>query len=116
MLLKIYTCQNTIKVIDKIDDVEIHQGEYKIDNFEQLYDAEAYGPGLIRGTSRFPETIESYDWDTTDPKMTPACETTICNLVKYVDYLRNGEWRRVAIQQYAYLCNDEGKTVAKIGA
>lgn len=115
MLLKIFTCQNSIKIIDKIDDAEIHQGEYKVDNYAQLYDSIQYGPGVNRITGTNPPT-ESFDYDMNLPYMEASDLKTSSNVVKYVDYLKNNEWRRVAIQQYAYLCNDDGKTIAKVGA
>lgn len=115
MLLKIYTCQNSIKLIDGIEDAEIHLGEYRVENYSQLYDAIGNGPGMFRGTSHTPETVESYDWDINTPITDAALTPLNGNLVKYVDYQKAGTWRRVAIQQYAYLCNDDGKTIAKIG-
>ena len=117
MLLKIYTSQNTIKVIDRIQNVEIHEGEWRPDNYSQLYDAVNFGPGVLRANAVTP-AVESFDWEPWGKNETPspAQDVLIGNLVKFVDYERDNEWGRVAIQQYAYLCNDEGRTIQKIGA
>jgi hypothetical protein len=94
--------------------VEAHQGEYRVENYAELYDAISHGPGVLRATRQTPE-VESFDWDMNAP-MTEARTTSLSGtIIKFVDYLKNGVWKRVAIQQYAYLCNDDGKTIAKIG-
>jgi len=125
MLLKIYTSLNTIKVIDKIDDVEIHAESRPVTTWVEMYNLTE---PPIRHSSQTPQ-VENYDWkQTLCTELTYVADLPI-NIapddspvkgyavdIKLVDYLRNGEWKRVAIQQYAYLCNDDGKTIAKVGA
>ncbi len=117
MLIKIYTNQNSVKIIDGITNAEIHQGEYRFETYAQLYDAISNGPGVLRANGRTPE-VQSFD-SCLSGNVTPA-ETPDSQLaakaVKFVDYEKAGEWKRVAVQQYAYLCNDEGRTIQKIGA
>lgn len=124
MLLKIFTSQNTIKIIEGIQDVEIYGGCFPVNTWQEMYDLDI---PPIRGTYE-PPTIENFDWKphrATEPmqpgtdyiqpimdKESPAKAYPV-NL-KIVDYQKNGEWKRVAIHQYAYLCNDDGKTISKI--
>lgn len=116
MLLKIYTCQNSVKIIPDITDIEVHQWEYRFESYSQLYDAISFGPGMIRATNCTP-SVECFDYDVNEsntPSTTPNAALA-GKVVRFIDYERNNIWRRVAIQNYAYLCNDVGKTIEKIG-
>jgi len=125
MLLKIYTSSNTVKIIDKLDDVEVHTGSRSVKTWAEMYDLTT---PPIRGTFDTPK-VDNYDWvqgcrnervasanDFIHPALqdVESAAAAYPVQIKLVDYLRAGEWKRVAIQQYAYLCNDDGKTIQKI--
>ena len=117
MLLKIFTNQNSIKIIDKIEDAEIHGSHWRFENRNQLKDCVSYGPGAFNSTGMIPIQIDCYDKTSfaTPHGETGAGEDILTtSQVKLVDYLRNSQWHRVAIVQYAYLCNDDGKSISKI--
>lgn len=120
MLLKIYTNQNSIKLIPEIEDAEIHNGEWRFESRKQLQDCITYGPGVFNATGTTPPEMECYDKSCfTSPGGDCAQDDDLFlkqSVVKLVDYKRAGQWHRVAVVQYAYLCNDDGKTIAKIGA
>ena len=120
MLLKIYTSLGTIKIIEKIEDVEIHVGEKEVLTWSDMY---RLTTPPIRYARFFATVVENYDWEPKEPGCADSGdvpigtgpEGQIKTPVKLVDYQRAGDWHRVAILQHAYLCNDEGKTISKIG-
>lgn len=117
MLLKIFTNQNSIKIIDKIEDVEIHGSHWRFSNRQQLQDCITYGPGEFNATGMTPMEVQCYDktcFVTPEGNTGSTNDILETSATKLVDYLRSGEWHRVAIIQYAYLCNDDGKTISKI--
>ena len=117
MLLKIFTNQNSIKIIDKIEDAEIRGGQWRFDDRNQLKDCITYGPGVFTETGYTPNETICYDatcYATPTGENGQSEDVISSSVVKLVDYKKAGQWHRVAICQYAYLCNDDGKTISKI--
>ena len=117
MLLKIYTSQNSIKIISDIEDAEIRGGEWRFEDRKQLQDCITYGPGVFTETGLTPQETVCYDatcFSMPDGGYAQGQDILATSVAKLVDYKKAGQWHRVAILQYAYLCNDDGKTIAKI--
>lgn len=110
MLLKIITNRNTTKVITGIEDAEIHNHAYAHIGTDSLVKGTENYP-LPHGQNNFITEPEWYD-DFPQAQGGPNVSEYVGHVV---DYLKGGFWHRVVINQIAYLCNDEGKTIAKIG-
>lgn len=112
MLLKIMTTYNSEVVIDAITNAEIHRARFFFHSDSELHDTLTKGPGVIRACGLSPSEIVTFD-EPIDGRKTGQSEGVGFS---FVDYERAGRWHRVAIECFAYLCNDDGKTISKIGA
>lgn len=125
MLLKIITNTST-KIITDIKDVEVLTGEFTALTWADVYDFSRIGAPPIRHNSE--SVVENYDWKPhcaeepissinsfINPSICDSPAEAYPSCVKYIDILKDGAWKRIAILNYAYLCNDEGKTIQKIG-
>lgn len=114
MLLKIITNRNTIKIIDGIEDCEILgpsmglSGPTQVTCHEGMLKA-GHHP---RHNCASIEAIETYD--SFGGSSAGGTESSESYTPKFVDYKKNGKLHRLAVADYAYLCNDDGKTIAKI--
>jgi len=121
MLLKIYTDKNSLVVIENIQDIEIHNSTYLATSRQQIVDCglsigdyetgkwEPFGPAIWIGFNQ-----ADYYGTATPPNTAVNCPNTIP--VKYIDYKKNDELKRLAIDfgGVTYLCNDHGKTIERI--
>ena len=122
MLLKIVTNCHKTKIITGIQDAEVWDKIFSNDPMFTLSDIMEYASNLGKLDKnlppRFPDgTPVSYGVATYDefPPCTIGEDSALIYEVRVVDYLKDGQWHRVAIADHAYLCNDEGRTIQKIG-
>ncbi len=122
MLLKIITLHGTTKIISDIEEPEVHTNHSAV-TWADLYAAKNTPPhrrdyGSIDSIVQ----TETFDWKPKTGAVAGADNPIYGDtanppeaVVHYVDFLCNGQHRRVGILNFAYLCNDEGRTIQKIG-
>lgn len=106
MLIKLYTCDfpGRIFIYDNVKDVIIHTN---------LYSGADAGPGASVVATCNPH--DPTTWIEDGAPIAQAATVEGYNF-KYVDFTRDGVRCRLKVGNYAYLCNDEGKTIEKIKA
>lgn len=111
MLLKVITWNAVTRVITGIEDVQIHPG-IAYSTYESLWDhaRKAPSPSLIDIV--MPETTS---FDEIGQQSSSDNQIGLVNGgAGLVDYFKGGYWHRLIVSNHAYLCNDDGKTIAKI--
>ncbi len=110
MLLKIITNNGTTRLIADIQDAEIHHRNVLHYGSESLLE-QVYK--LASTANPVPMGLEYYD-------SLPQNMETIGGIAPYsaqiIEYKKDNIWRKLAIHEHGYLCNDDGKTIAKIKA
>lgn len=108
MLIKIYTfpfssvdtdsaSSEQLHIIDNVQDVVIHQGNYA--------PPEDLGLPVMHNIPWGPQPsfpIDAYESTGSTPS------------VRIIDYSKNGERRRALVKLLAYVCNDQGKTIERV--
>ena len=133
MLLKLYTDKNSLVVIEGIDDIEIHNGTYLVEDVKHIKDGGYVREEIVKGMEPWQEV--GPDWDKGGPKPPAKYHGTGKSPqlagamqfgdalfkdgdipIKFIDYEKAGQWHRLAIDFFgvAYLCNDQGKTIERI--
>ena len=125
MLLKIITNNHKTKIITNIQDAEVWDKVVPKEPITTLTKAINYASSLgqldERLPARFPDGspvshgIITYDDFPEDYILESDVAGHLVYDVRVLDYLKDGQWHRVAIADHAYLCNDEGRTIQKIG-
>lgn len=111
MLIKIMTNRNSEHIIEGIEAVDIHRGTFCFSSDSEMNDTISKGPGVFQATGNTPFEIERVDTKI-DSEERLAGQPSY--LFKFVDYKKNGAWHRLAVECFAYVCNDEGKTISKV--
>jgi len=90
MLIKLYTSglAKDLHIIENVSSPVVHEGQYFYSN---------NGPRL-----EYPNILCEENEPPEDAQ------------VKYISYSKDGRWQRLAVLNYAYICNDEGRTVEKV--
>lgn len=110
MLIKIMTSRNSQRIIENVTNVEIHESQFAFVSDRELHDTISKGPGVIRATGMTPYDVQSFD----EPIDGRLCGGPDGVQMRFVDYEKDGQWNRLAVECFAYVCNDEGKTIAKV--
>ncbi len=110
MLIKVMTNRNTQRIIQNVTDVEIHESGFQFVSDRELHDTLTKGPGVFRTTGLSPSAVHTFD-ESIDNRSTGGPEGV---RVRFVDYEKDGQWHRLAVECFAYICNDEGRTIAKV--
>ena len=116
MLIKILTNDCTTIIISDITNVEIHnvsifnQNEIPLTYFEihdlaLKYKGKYITPTLSRNVAQSPY-IETFD---REDDLAYDTQSFV------IDYEKDRIWKRMIILNKAYICNDDGKTLAKVG-
>lgn len=99
MIIKAYTNEFPGKcvLIDSAEDVVVHRN---------LFSNQSVGPdfGQIN-------TLRYID----DPEKKAETDAS-CDQFMFIDYVQKGIGTRLVIRNYAYVCNDDGKTIEKVSA
>lgn len=90
MLIKLYTSglATDLHIIEGVSSPVVHHGQFNYSN---------NGPRL-----EYPNILCEENTPQDDAQ------------VKYISYSKDGRWQRLAVLNYAYICNDEGRTVEKV--
>lgn len=133
MLIKVYTNRNTVKIITDVQDAEIYEGHpiYMgqdpnsskakpiLDLTDVMLVARSVGSHFYdSGQVVTNECLQCFDDLPHSAERVELDDGQVAFMEynpKFVDYMKEGSWTRLAICGYAYLCNDDGKTIAKIG-
>lgn len=111
MIIKVYCSDNTCKIITDIQDINIHLPRYAFSNAKEC--SELYSPDFGPTTSYILEngrdSIHYYE----------NLAQTACFIgdigCKIIDYrTKDHGWQRLIVDCWAYVCNDEGKTLEKV--
>jgi hypothetical protein len=127
MLLKIITNCHKTKIITGIQDAEIWDKIVSDRLITDLNEVINYASSLGQIDKQMPAEfldgspvshgVITYDEFPEDAFWVSADGNTggkMCYDIRVIDYLKDGQWHRVAIADHAYLCNDEGRTIQKI--
>lgn len=113
MLLKIITNNGTTKVISDVEDAEIFHQHVLHSGSDSLLN-EVYK--LPATNNAVPMSLEYYDsLPQASGGMIGYDEGGAPYSAQIVEYKKDNIWRKLAVHEHAYLCNDDGKTIAKIG-
>lgn len=122
MLLKIYTDQGSLRVIENIEEIEVHQETHYINPNQEWPEGHKPPSDSMSGANiaqggvyptpqcygNFKGEIPCVDLQTHGFHAWP---------IRFIDYRKTGEiWKRIAIgfRGTTYLCNDHGKTIERI--
>lgn len=121
MLIKIMTNLNTTKIITDVTEAEVVNAAVEYCSYESLVAAAVnthtsaiHGCGLAGGPDMkvtAPDYFECFDevrLGAGDSSPLPTYQARL------IDYEKNGQRKRLAVLGLAYVCNDEGKTIAKV--
>lgn len=115
MLLKIITNNGTTKIIEGVQDAEIYHQHVLHHGSDSLLEA-VYKLPVTQNS--VPMGLEYFD------SLPQACvlqgslsgnHEVSPYSAQIIEYKKDGVWRKLAIHDHGYLCNDDGKTVAKLG-
>jgi len=107
MLLKIITNRGVTKIITGIQDAEVHDATIFHYGSEDLITKS----GCLH-FSPIQEECAPMSW--ADNLTQNGTGDNAPYAAKIIDYKKSDQWHRLAIHEYAYLCNDEGRTIQKI--
>lgn len=111
MLLKIITNNGTTKIIENVQDAEIHHLHVLHSGIDDLRTKAFQLPPTsngIMGLEYFDSLPQGCEGIKRDDEISPYS-------AQIIEYKKDGVWRKLAVHDHGYLCNDDGKTVAKIG-
>jgi len=108
MLLKIITNRGVTKIITGIQEAEVHDATI----FHHGADDLVIKSGRLQ-FSPIQEECAPMSW--VDNLDLSGAGGEAPYAAKIIDYKKSEQWHRLAIHEYAYLCNDEGRTIQKIG-
>lgn len=108
MILKVFGTDNAIHLIENCEDVSVHMGSYSFNPQMPL----PIGWGPYTDKDRQPCFPYIYH-ENLDPSRDQSPKDL---LVKVIDYKKGGDWFRVIIDAFAYVCSDDGKTIEKVVA
>jgi len=111
MLIKVMTNRNTERLISNVQDVDIHKARYGLLTDEELHNTLTKGPGVFNETGLSPLEIITFDSPLDTRDYGPIHSTTN---ISFIDYKKDGQWNRLAVECFAYICNDDGKTISKV--
>lgn len=109
MLIKNYAghpAGNTLTIIEDVTDVIVHMGMFSLNSS---------GPQLegLRKPTTWVDTLAVVDANA--PCSRDNALETQANLQKFIDYTdKEGVRCRLCVYSFAYVCNDEGKTIEKV--
>lgn len=115
MLIKVMTNRNTERLIAGVEEVDIHRGRYFFTSDAELQDTENKGAGEFNAYRnvlgyRFPQEIITFDSSLENRQYGQSSGFA----VQFVDFKKDGQWHRLAVECFAYICNDEGRTISKV--
>lgn len=108
MLLKVITWRGVTRVITNIEDAYIHHN-ISYETFEQLW---AQARDKFQPTEGLP--VAATCLDEVGQQSAGMKNNDLTCSAGLIDYLKGPYWYREIIANHAYLCNDDGRTIAKI--
>lgn len=101
MLIKLYCADSTLRIIENVKTPLVHLRKYSFSNLKEL-EAMDFGPE--------PYIIPAYVYDLASVVEQPVN----CRIIDYAD--ADDVWHRLIVDCWAYICNDQGKTIEKVDA
>lgn len=110
MLLKIITNNGTTKIISDVEDFEMYHQHVLHYGSDDLLTAVYRLPCT---TNAVPMGLECYD--SLPQGIVSTSESVAPYSAQIIEYKKDGMWRKLAVHEHGYYCNDNGKTQVKIG-
>jgi len=114
MIIKVYedTIHQDIHIIDNVEDVVVHQYIRGIDTTGDIEGdlTVKYIESSIHSSSN----CDSREVSSHPSKFNLKTGSIRGEHCRHIDYTRNGVRTRLIVRNYAYICNDQGKTIEKV--
>lgn len=113
MIIKVYCSDNTCKILQNVEEVNIHLPRFSFSttkNCDELYSG-SFGPITDYVLERGSDSIHYYQ--NLDPSLGSVGGVS-CRIIDY--RVKDRGWERLIVDCWAYVCNDDGKTVEKVDA